>query len=154
MAAVGLAAGNLIIKHLGSKMDALTAVAWQFAFGGAGLLVWSLATESPSVDWSNPRLLTGLVYLALVGSAGASWVWYRLLQNDDLIPLNSLTLLTPSLSVVLAWLLYRETIPLSAWLGIVATLLGVAVVSLPNRRDQSGGSSSMVEDETGRRRYG
>ncbi len=131
IAAVGVGAGNLVIKHVAGRIDALTAVAWQYAFGAAGLLVWSLlAGQVDEVRWT-PRFLVGLTYLGVVASAGTSWLWYRLLRSGTLIALNSLTLLVPALAVFLAWVLFRETIPLGGWLGVVLTLVGVAMVSMP-----------------------
>lgn len=134
-AALGLAAGNLVIKHLAGRVDAITAVAWQYAVGAAGLLIWSLFANAPwDVRWHSPRFLVGLAYLGVVASAGASWAWYRLLEKDDLVPLNALTLLTPTLSVALAWLLFRESVPGATWIGVAATLAGVAAVSYPRGR--------------------
>lgn len=139
MAAVGLAGGSIIIKHLAGRVHAITGVAWQFAVGAAGLLVWSLLVEQPwDVQWGRGDFLVGVLYLGIVVSAGASWAWYRLLQEDELVPLNALTMLTPTLSFLLAWFLYRETVGKVAWMGIAATLLGVAVVSLPRRSAGAG----------------
>ncbi len=131
VAAVGVGAGNLIIKHVAGRIDPLTAVSWQYVFGAIGLFLWStLAEPTTKVQWT-PKFLIGLVYLGVIASAGTSWLWYRLLKSEALIPLNSLTLLTPVLAVFLAWVLFRESVAPVGWAGIVLTLIGVALVSLP-----------------------
>ena len=53
MAAGGLAAGNLVIKHIGLRVDALTATAWQYMLGGLPLLGASLMLEDMvQVAWT------------------------------------------------------------------------------------------------------
>jgi O-acetylserine/cysteine efflux transporter len=131
MTAGGLAAGNLVIKHMGPWVDALTATAWQYVLGGLPLLGMSLIVEDPSqVAWT-PAFIGGLLFLGLVGSAAASWVWYLLVRDGELIALNGLTLLTPALAVILAVLIYRERISTSGMLGIAVVLVGVAFVNWP-----------------------
>ncbi|MFQ5846534.1 MAG: DMT family transporter [Candidatus Methylomirabilales bacterium] len=131
MAAGGLAAGNLVIKHIGSWVDALTATAWQYVLGALPLLGWSLIVEDTNkVAWTSV-FVAGLLFLGLVGSAGASWVWYRLVSEGELIALNGLTLLTPAFSLVFALLIYRERVSALGMLGIAIVLVGVAWVGWP-----------------------
>jgi len=121
----GLAAGNLIIKHIGNRVNALSATAWQYVWGGLLLLGWSLLSEDLSaVAWSA-HFLGGLLFLGLVGSGLASWIWYHLVRKGELISLNSLTLLTPVFALLLALLLYGEPISKSSLLGTVMVLGGV-----------------------------
>ena len=149
VATLGLAGGNLLMKKLGRWVDGLTAVAWQYALGGIALLGWSLAVEAPfEVDWT-PRFVLGLAYLALVGSAATSLVWYKLLQQDGLAPLNSLTLLAPSASVALAWIFFREPIgPLTA-VGIALALVGVALASAPGQPSRASTPHSATRSPEG-----
>ena len=133
VAAAGLAVANLVTKHISSKVDALTATGWQYLLGALPLLAWSLAVEGPGrVVWSW-RFLAGLLFLGLVGSAGASWVWYRLVRDGELIPLNALTLLTPPFAVALAVAIYQERLTSEALIGIGAVLIGVVWVVWPRQ---------------------
>ncbi|MBI3015649.1 MAG: EamA family transporter [Candidatus Tectomicrobia bacterium] len=81
----------------------------------------------------------------MVGSAGASWLWYRLVHDAELIALNGLTLLTPVFALGLALLIYQEPVSASGLLGIVAVLAGVTLVGWPRNstpeRSQAGLSS-------------
>ena len=133
MAAAGLAAGNLVIKHIGSRVDAMTATGWQYVLGGFPLLGWSLIVEDThAVTWT-PEFVTGLLFLGLVGSAGASWVWYRLVSEGELIALNGLTLLTPAFSLGFALLIYQERVSALGLVGIAILLVGVAWVGWPQQ---------------------
>jgi drug/metabolite transporter (DMT)-like permease len=129
--ALGLAAGNLLMKRLSREVAALPAVAWQYLVGAVGLFAWSALTEDVATFELTPGLGASLVYLGAVGSAGASWAWYRLVARDSLIGLNGLTLLTPVLAVGWASLLFGERIGGLGWMGLALTVGGVALVSVP-----------------------
>ena len=131
--AVGLAAANLITKHIGLWVDGLTATTWQYLLGAAPLVAWSLIAEDwGAITWSG-EFAGALLFLGVVGSAAASYVWYRLVQRTELIRLNALTLLTPFFAVILALALYREPFTPSAALGAALILGGVTGVAWPRR---------------------
>jgi len=131
MAAGGIAAGNLVMKHIGPRVDALTATAWQYVLGGLPLLGWALVVEDPAeVAWTR-TFVAGLLFLGLIGSAGTSWLWYHLIRDGELIPLNGLTLLTPVFALGLALLIYRERLSAPSLAGVAATAAGVMWVSWP-----------------------
>ncbi len=73
-----------------------------------------------------------MAYLGAVGSALASWAWYRLLARDTVVGLNGLTLLVPVLAVGWATLLFGEVVAPPALAGLALTVVGVALVSLPS----------------------
>lgn len=131
LAAAGLAAGNLIIKRLGTTVDALSGTAWQYVLGGVALLAWSSLVEDWSrVTWTR-TFIGGLLFLSLVGSAAATYVWYRLLQAGELIHLNALTLMAPVFSVVLAVWLADERLGGLEAIGIATVIAGVVVAGWP-----------------------
>jgi len=131
VAAIGLASGNLIMKHIGGRVDGLTAVTWHYAFGGLALLLWSLAAEDWSlIQWTGPFVST-LLFLGLAGSAGTTYVWYRLVQRSELISLNALTLLIPIISGLLALAIYHEPVGVRSGLGALLVIGGVTAVAWP-----------------------
>jgi drug/metabolite transporter (DMT)-like permease len=131
LGAAALAVANLVTKHIGARVEALTATAWQYVLGAVPLLAWSFAVEDPrQMAWSWP-FVAGLLFLGLVGSAAASWVWYGLVRDGELLSLNALTLLTPPLAFALAVAIYREPVTARALIGIGAVLAGVAWVTWP-----------------------
>lgn len=132
--ALGLAAGNLLMKRLSREVAALPAVAWQFLIGGLGLVAWSAAAGELGGVRLGPRVVVSLLYLGVIGSAGASWAWYRLLARDSLIALSGITLLTPVLGAVWAILLFGEEIGRAGWIGLALTVAGVALVGAPRNR--------------------
>lgn len=130
-AGMGLAGGNLVIRHVGSRLNAMTATGWQYLLGGILLLALSTATEAPHrVRWSGSSI-AGLLFLGVVVSAAASCVWYLLLRQGELISLNALTLSSPVFGLALAAAIDREPVSTSDLLGIVAVLAGITATAWP-----------------------
>lgn len=128
LAAAGVAGGSLIIKHIGFRVDFLTATAWQYVLGSLPLLAWALAAEDlRGITW-RPGFVLGLLFLGLVGSAGASLLWYLLVTWGELIRLTACTFLTPVFALLLATLVFREGLRPIGILGISLTIAGVACV--------------------------
>jgi drug/metabolite transporter (DMT)-like permease len=136
VAAGSLAAGNLIIKRIGDRVNALSATAWQYVLGGLLLLGWSLLSEDQTTIAWSPHFLVGLLFLGLVGSGLASWVWYLLVSKGELISINSLTLLTPVFAVLLALLIYGEPLSRLSVLGMAMVLGGVVWASWPGVQER------------------
>lgn len=146
--AAGLAGATLVMKRLAGRVWALTAVAWQYGAGAAGLFLLSLMFEgSPRIELSL-RLGLGLAWLGVALSAGATWLWFRLVESGDLVALNSLTLLTPVFAVGWALLIFAERPGALALAGIVVALAGVALVAAPRRRREPSDAEGRSRDGT------
>ncbi len=131
-ASAGLAAGSVIVKQIGGRVDFLTATTSQYVLGGVPLLAWALLKEDVRRTTWSPAFVTALLFLGLAGSAGTSLLWFRLVQEGELIRLSAYTLLTPVVGLILAVVLLGESLrPLEA-LGVGLTLAGVAWVERRN----------------------
>ncbi len=101
--------------------------AWQMALGAVALVIVSLLIPERAVDWS-PTLLAAFAYNAVL-STGLAWIlWLFVVQR---LPANVAgvgSLITPMVSVLLAWLILGEQPDAAELAGIVAiaiALLGV-----------------------------
>ena len=69
LAALGISIGNVMIKKISDRLDALTAMGWQLLLGAIPLGFISVLTEDPtSITWSV-RFLFSLFTLALFETA-------------------------------------------------------------------------------------
>ena len=128
LASAGIAGGSVIVKHIASRVDVLTATAWQYLLGSVPLLAWAVLGEDIRRATWTPSFLGSLLFLGLAGSAGASLLWYRLLQRGELLRVSAYTFLTPVFGLLLAILLFGESLTLAGTLGVALTIAGVAVV--------------------------
>lgn len=126
--AVGVASGNVILKRLSKKVDALPAMAIAMTFGSFPLFIAGFAFESDqTVTWSGSFLLT-LVTLAVAGTAVPLVLWLRLLNRRKLSEVNALTFTTPLFGLWIGALFFGERLGLLEWLGVGLIVLSVLIV--------------------------
>ena len=125
LGAVGVAAGNVLLKKLAGQVDLLMATGWQFVLGGVPLLALAWMWESPvQVTWRGSFILV-LLALGLVGTAVAFALWFSLLHRSELNRLNTATFLTPAFALILGALFFSESLQWVEIGGIVLILSGV-----------------------------
>jgi len=125
-AALALAGSAVILKRIDARDSLGHVAAWQLLLGAAPLLVLSSWLEAGSeVAWT-PTFGALLAFLAIVGTAAATWVWYWLVQREDVGRLGVFMFGVPLVGLVFAWALFDE--PVSARTGVGALLAIGAVV--------------------------
>jgi drug/metabolite transporter (DMT)-like permease len=141
VAAVGWAAGTLIVKQLLDRrpdVDPIGLTTGQYLTGGAVLLVISAAAEGgDGADWSSGRLWPAVAFMAIVGSAAATIAYFGALRRLSATRVVTWGFLSPVITISLEIVLGHR--PSSIVLvGMVVTIVGVAVVTsasaAPRRR--------------------
>jgi drug/metabolite transporter (DMT)-like permease len=126
VALVSITAGTLYQKRFCPKFDLRTGSLIQFA---ASLLVTAplaLAFEHGSPRWTW-ELVFAMSWLVLVLSIGAISLLNMMIRRDSAVAVASVFYLTPPTTAVMAWLLFGETLPALAILGLVIAVVGVAL---------------------------
>ena len=134
--------GQLAI--LGSSTSyAVAAIFARRAFQGlraevsaAGMLTGASLVMVPAAIWSEglpqtlpaPITLAALAYLALMASAAAYILYYRVLALAGAGNLSLVTLMVAVIAIVLGALWYGEALPLRAYAGFLLLSLGLAVI--------------------------
>ncbi|HZQ10419.1 MAG TPA: DMT family transporter [Anaerolineae bacterium] len=130
------AVSNVIAKRMNLKSDLLVVAAWQLLFGSVPLFTLAAWTErNTSIIW-NFEFIVLLVFLALVGTAFLNAAWYWLLQFDDVSRLSLFFLLTPTFGLILAALVFGETIGIFEIMGAVTIVIGIGLLSLAAGKSQ------------------
>lgn len=132
LVSVVASAANLVsVKKHGRDLDVFVMNALSMAMGAALLLLLSALMESrAAVVWSRSNVLA-IVYLSLAGSVTAFLSYYSLVKVMDATRLSLITLIFPLVAVFLGWWFLHEAPPPSAWGGMAAVLLGVAIAIVP-----------------------
>lgn len=129
LGAVGVAAGNVLLKRLTGQVDVLMAIGWQFVLGGIPLLLLAQWFESPAQVVWNASFVVILLTLSLLGTSLAFVLWFSLLHRSELTRLNTFVFLTPAFALILGAIFFGESL---GWLeagGIVLILGGILQVS-------------------------
>jgi drug/metabolite transporter (DMT)-like permease len=127
VALVGITAGTLYQKRFCARMDMRSGGVIQYAATGIVLAVLALCFEDRHVTWTA-QLGFALLWLAVVLSIGAIGLLYMLIRRGAASKVASLFFLTPSVTAMLAFLLFDETLSWLAIGGLALTAAGVALV--------------------------
>lgn len=129
LGALGVAIGNILLKHLSEKIDPLVVIGWQFLLGGLPLLALAQWLELPAATMWNWTFVVNLLMLGLGGTALPLLLWFWLLRRADLTRLNTFSFLTPIFALIIGIIFFSERLQTIQAIGIVLSLYGAWQVS-------------------------
>jgi drug/metabolite transporter (DMT)-like permease len=117
------------------RSELLSVTAWQMVWGMVPLILASLLIPERPIQW-NLSFIGALIYNGVGGMAIATFLWLYILQRlpATISGLNALAV--PIVGVVAAWIQLGERPSLSAGLGMVAILGGLALLTTAGRAAQ------------------
>ena len=120
---------NVLLKRRALQLAPAMIAAWQMIFGAVPLFSLGLIIDGNPFNFHwTLRAVFCLFYLALVGSALAFLLLYRLLPIMPVNNLQTISLITPPGAVGIGWLLGGETFSLWSLLGGAFVLVGVWMI--------------------------
>jgi drug/metabolite transporter (DMT)-like permease len=131
-ALLSITVGTLYQKRYVQPCDVRSANAVQLLAALLVSLPWALM-ETGSVNF-HVELFGAMAWSVLVLTMGGSSLLYLLIQQGAATRVTSLLYLVPPTTALMAWLIFGESFTLLMGLGMVLTVLGVAlVVRVPTR---------------------
>lgn len=124
----GITLGTLYQKRHCEKMPLAAGGAIQYAACFAVFLPLAYFTETMHVQWTG-QFVFALAWLVLVLSTAAIGLLYSMIRHGEANRVASLFFLTPPVTAIMAWLLFGETVTVTALAGLALTAMGVALVS-------------------------
>jgi probable blue pigment (indigoidine) exporter len=123
--AASMAAGTVLTKRWGRPegVGALALTGWQLTAGGLLLAPVALLIEGspPALDG---RAVTGYLYLGVIGTAAAYWLWFRGISRLPATSVAFLGLLSPLSAAVLGWAALGQALAPLQLLGMAIALSG------------------------------
>lgn len=130
-AALALAGSAVILKRIDARDSLGHVAAWQLLLGAGPLLVLSSRLEAGAeIQWT-PAFGGLLAFLAIVGTAAATWVWYWIVQREDVGRLGVFMFAVPLLGLLFAWALFDEPVSGRTVVGALLTIVAVVRVASP-----------------------
>jgi drug/metabolite transporter (DMT)-like permease len=146
-ASIGAAAGSVMVRRLRDRVPVLSLAGWQLLLGSLPLLGAGLVGGG-SIRWTG-AFVAALLYLALVGTAFSTALWFWLLRFDEAGRLSLYLFLIPLLGLLLGVLVFREPLRLPELAGGALVAGAVALAAADRRRQRarrhSAGASSLHE---------
>jgi len=121
------AVASVTMKKLRPGNDLMALTAWQLVAGGVVLLGMSIMLEpGESITWTG-GFFGLLLFLALVGTALSTWLWFWLLQRAEIGRLSLYLFLVPVFGLLIAVGGFGERLSLLQAGGVTLILAAVAL---------------------------
>ena len=127
LALVSITLGTVYQKRFCGNFDLRSGSVIQFAAAGVAILPFALVFETMSIDWSI-ELGLALAWLVIVLSIVAISLLALIIRRDAATRVVSLFYLVPPATALEAYFLFGETLSATAMLGMLLTIIGVALV--------------------------
>ncbi|HEX5703932.1 MAG TPA: EamA family transporter [Pyrinomonadaceae bacterium] len=120
---------NVLVKAYGGKIDPQILAASQMVFGFVPLLIAGFSMEGNPLQfrWTLSAFLS-LMYLVIVGSVIAFWLYYWLVRNMDVTNTMLIALVTPVVAVILGMLVLHEQLNWRLIAGSACIILGLGLI--------------------------
>jgi len=130
MVAVSLsyAVGAVYARRIGPQDAPQLAMRQQLVAGSVALLV-AIGLEQPWTVDPDPIAVFAIIGLAIWASAIPIWIYFRMLAHTKAITVSLVAYLIPAVAVILGALVLGEALELTAAVGLVVVLTGVAIAT-------------------------
>lgn len=120
---------SVLTKAYGGATHPANLVFWQMLVGLVPLAILGLVTEGSPLDfrWTASAIFC-VVYLAVMGSIIAFWLYYWLLRHMDVSKAMMISLVTPLIAVIIGAVSRGERLDLQTFIGGALVLVSVALV--------------------------
>jgi drug/metabolite transporter (DMT)-like permease len=128
IALIGITVGTIYQKRFGGAIDWRPALLNQYAAAAVLFGAGAFAFETRAVHWT-PDFVLALLYLIVVLSLGAVWLYYFMIRRAAATRVVSLFYLTPPVTALMAFALFGERLAPLALVGMAVCVVGVFLVN-------------------------
>ncbi len=129
-ALISLSAGTLYQKRFCENMDLRSGSFIQFMATMLLLLLLAPLFESMQIEWSG-EFVFAFVWLVVVLSLGAVSLLLLMIRKGEAAKVASLFYLVPPVTALIAFAVFDEKLGIVAIAGMLISMTGVALVTLP-----------------------
>lgn len=133
LATVCYACAALFGRNFGG-MDPLLPAAGSMLMGAAVLLPFALVIDRPWTLEPSQASLMALLALAVFSTALAFAIYFRLIRTLGAVGTTAVSYLRVPVGVAIGILFLGESLSPTAWAGLALVVLGVAAMTLPERK--------------------
>lgn len=126
--AIAMALGVVLTRKWQPDVPLLTFTAWQLVAGGLLLAPFAFFFEPGLGDVTSANIV-GYVYLSVIGAAFTYVVWFRGIARLDPNTVSPLGFLSPTMAVILGWLILDQSLDGFQMLGIAIVLTSIWLTS-------------------------
>lgn len=127
LASLSAAVTTILVKRIRRSNAIVTIASWQFIIGSIPLFLFYILFEKNTLVQFNLLFLGILLFLALVGTALTSVVWYMLIQKIAVSRVSTFFFLLPAFGLLVSSYAYNLPVGMFEWMGIGIIVAGVLI---------------------------
>lgn len=128
------AQSSILVKAKASGLNPASILFSQMICGLPAIIIYALLAEGNPLTFNwTWRAIACVVYLSVLGTIAAFWLYYWLLSRIESTKAMMISLVTPLLAVVLGGLFLGETLPPQTYFGgaLILASIGLIVIKRP-----------------------
>jgi drug/metabolite transporter (DMT)-like permease len=134
-AAITWALLSVYVKIASKRFSSLTITTYAVLFAlifTTPVMLWEL--QSNDVNYQNSLIILGVIYLGVVSTAGAFFLWNRGMELMDAGMGSLFFFFQPIVGSFLGWLLLNEELDVNFFIGGILISAGVVIVTLQKKK--------------------
>ena len=133
--AYAAAQASILIKARGSALHPASLVCAQMICGLPAIVIYAIAAEGDpfTFNWTW-RAVGCVLYLTLLGTIAAFWLYYWLLSRIESTKAMMISLVTPLIAVLIGAIFLDERLPPQTLFGGILIVASVGLIALRRRR--------------------
>lgn len=133
--AYAAAHASILIKAKGGGLHPATMLFTQMLFGLPAIIIYALVREGNPVsyNWSWTAIIC-VLYLTIVGTVAAFWLYYWLLGKIESTKAMMISLVTPLIAVVIGSIFLGERLPPQTFFGGLLILFSIGLIIIKRRK--------------------
>ena len=137
--AYAAAQASILIKARGSSLHPASLVCAQMICGLPAIVIYALAAEgNPLTFHWTWRAVVCVLYLTLIGTIAAFWLYYWLLSRIESTKAMMISLVTPLIAVIIGAIFLGERLPPQTLFGGLLIVASVGLIAIRRRRSNAG----------------
>ena len=135
LGAFAAALASVLVKARDSGMHPASLVCTQMICGLPAVIIYALVREGNPLtfNWSI-RAIFCVIYLAVLGTIAAFWLYYWLLKRVESTKAMMISLVTPLIAVIIGAIAIGETLPPRTFVGGLLILASIGLIVFRRRR--------------------
>lgn len=128
---------SVLVRKVSMQLDTLMVTFFAF-LGGLLLTIPAAALElqSRSIGQITPEIVLGVLYLGVVSTAGAMWLWNRSFSLVDASVASLFFFAQPLVGTLLSVLLLNQQMTINLWIGSAFIAAGVVLSTYRRRKPE------------------
>lgn len=121
----------ILVKAKGSSLHPATMLFGQMVCGLPPIVAYGLIVEGNPITFHwTWKATAAVLYLALLGTVAAFWLFYWLLSKVESTSAMLISVVTPLIAVVIGWIVLDERLPPQTALGGLLIISSIALIAL------------------------